>query len=573
MASGGADNNVLLVEAATGTILVHFTGHQNIVNAVAFSPNTRYLISGSADNTIIIWDIEAQRQIQTLFGHANDVQALVFTADGRHIVSGAGDGRLMLWEVATGAIIYRFNGHSLSVTGIAVSPDEHTAVSVSQDNTIRFWRLSKQSVIDWVEANRYIANLGTATSVGELQQPYDPITIDVWFHNPSGFQREALIDVFEDFNAQHDDIRVRTIELPQGEYNEQVQAAANGASIAGDLPCLLDFDGPNTYNYVWNGFLVPLDQYISDEMRADFLPSILAQGTYQDGQLYSLGSFDSGLAIWGNRQYLEAVEARLPTVDNPWTKDEFNALLHALQALPEVEYALDMSLSYQVNEWLTYGFSPIVQSFGGDLVNRNSYQTAQGVLNGEAAVAALTLVQSWVADGYLNANPDDTTGFVDGRIALSWIGHWEATEYVEALGDDLLLLPMPDFGGGAKTGMGSWNWAITSTCENPDAAWRVLDFVLSPENIELLTALNKAIPARRSVIENSTLYRPGELMALYFDQIEAGYAVPRPITPAYPTITRSFAEAVIRIVEGGDVQTELNIAVAQIDQELAAYIE
>jgi multiple sugar transport system substrate-binding protein len=44
--------------------------------------------------------------------------------------------------------------------------------------------------------------------------------------------------------------------------------------------------------------------------------------------------------------------------------------------------------------------------------------------------------------------------------------------------------------------------------------------------------------------------------------------MPRPITPAYPTITEAFAEAVQNIVTGADVKAELDKAVETIDQDI-----
>ena len=44
--------------------------------------------------------------------------------------------------------------------------------------------------------------------------------------------------------------------------------------------------------------------------------------------------------------------------------------MEKLQALPEVEYAIDLKMNYGAGEGFTYGFSPIVQSFGGDLIDR-----------------------------------------------------------------------------------------------------------------------------------------------------------------------------------------------------------
>ena len=393
----------------------------------------------------------------------------------------------------------------------------------------------------------------------------EAVTIDVWFHSGKGEEREALDASIEEFNNTHPDVQVNAIQLPEGSYNDQVNAAA----LAGDLPCALDFDGPFLYNYAWSGYLMPIDQYVSEELRNDFLPSIIDQGTYA-GNLYSLGQFDSGLAIWANREYLEKAGVRIPEgVDDVWTKAEFEDALEKLQALEEVEYAIDLKMNYGQGEWYTYGFAPIVWSYGGDLIDRSDYQSAAGVLNGPEAVEAMELFQSLFEQGYATAEPaGDDDFYIDKIAALSWVGHWMWTPHNENMGENVILIPMPDFGQGPKTGMGSWNWGITTNCESPDAAWTFLEFILSPEEILRMTNANGAVPARQSAIEQSELYAEDGPLNLFVQQLQSDMAVPRPVTPAYPVITNAFAEAVQNIVSGADVQAELDEAVQKIDQDI-----
>jgi multiple sugar transport system substrate-binding protein len=318
---------------------------------------------------------------------------------------------------------------------------------------------------------------------------------------------------------------------------------------------------------------MPLDDYFTASELSDFLPSIIEQGTYQDGKLYSLGQYDSGLAIWGHKSYLEAAGVRIPTVDDPWDRAEFEAALEALAALPETEYAIDLKMNYAQSvpsEWLTYGFSPILQSFGADLIDRETYATAEGVLNGDAAIEAMTMIQGWFENGYANANPADDTCFTSGACALAYVGHWTTNSHIDAVGDDLVLLPMPDFGNGPKAGMGSWNWGLTTQCEVPNAAAEVLHYLLTPEAIQDMTALNGAVPARVSVLQADERYQEGGLLYTFMQQLNQGWAVPRPITPAYPTITAAFSVAFKNIANGADVIDELDAAVDKIDDDLAA---
>ncbi len=393
----------------------------------------------------------------------------------------------------------------------------------------------------------------------------EPVTIEVWFHSGKGEEREVLDAQVEDFNAMQNEVIVKAVRLPEGSFNEQVSAAA----LAGDLPDLLDFDGPFLYNYAWAGHLIPLDDYVSSELNADFLPTIIAQGTF-GGKLYSLGTFDSGLAIWGNRAYLEKAGVRIPTsIKDAWILEEFNEVLEKLQALDEVEYAIDFKMNYGQGEWYTYGFAPIIQSWGADLIDRSDFQSADGILNGPEAVEAMTWFQSLFSKGYAKLQPAGDDDFYGRKItALSFVGHWMWTPHNEGLGDDLVLLPMPKFGDKAVTGMGSWNWGVTSQSKNPDAAWKFLEYLIEPEQILRMTNANGAVPARKSALAMSELFGPNGSLGIFVEQLEGGVAVPRPETPAYPTITTAFAEAVQNIVSGADVKNELDKAVQKIDQDI-----
>ncbi len=389
------------------------------------------------------------------------------------------------------------------------------------------------------------------------------VEVSVWFHSGKGMERDTLNAQIADFNAMQSDIVVVAKQLPEGSYTEQVNAAA----LAGGLPDLLDFDGPFVYNFAWAGYLMPMDDYIDADMLADILPSIVKQGAYK-GKLYSLGTFDSGLGIYGNRIYLEKAGVRIPTgVDDAWTAEEFADVLVKLQALPEVEYALDLKMNYGRGEWFTYAFSPLLQSFGADLIDRSNFQKSDGTINGPKAVAAMELFQSWFTDGYTKYNPGGDTDMADGKAALSFVGHWMYTTLKEALGEDLVLLPMPKFGGKSATGMGSWNWGMTSSTRDPEAAMIFLKYLMEPDQILRMTNANGAVPSRKSAIAMTDLFNVGGDLEVFIQQLNST-AVPRPETAAYAVITTAFAEAIDNIAQGADVQAALDKAAQLIDQDI-----
>jgi len=389
--------------------------------------------------------------------------------------------------------------------------------------------------------------------------------ISVWTHNlPGSVEGDVLAATVKEFEQAQSDYKMELVPISPEIYADRV----TGSAQSGSLPCVLEFDGPYLYNFAWPGYLQPIDRFVSTELKADFLPSIIAQGTF-NGKLYSLGQFDSGLAIYGNRRYLEAAGVRLPTFDEPWNLAEFEEVLEKLTALPEVEHAIDMKINYGRGEFYTYGFSPILQSFGGDLIDRQTYQQASGVLDGPRSVEAMQHFQSWFEKGWASKSTTlDDEFYESKKAALSWVGHWMYNPHARGLGPDLVLLPMPDFGFGPKTGMGSWSWGITSNCQDPAGAWAFIEYLLSPQEILRMTDANGAVPARRSVRAQSRLYGETGPLHLFVQQLESDRAVPRPITPAYATISTAFAEAVDNIINGADVKAELSRAAQKIDQDI-----
>ena len=393
-------------------------------------------------------------------------------------------------------------------------------------------------------------------------QTQGPPVLSVWAHAGQAAERRTIEQQVARFNQAQADVRAQLTFIPERSYNAQIQAAA----IAGELPDVLEFDGPFLYNYVWQGHLVALDALLSMQTQSELLRSITEQGRYLE-RLYGVGTFDSGLGLYARRSALKAAGLRLPTgPEDAWSGDEFTALLAALAARDEDGMVLDLKLNY-AGEWFTYAFSPLLQSAGGDLIDRSDYQSARNLLNGPQALAAMQMLQGWLTGGFVDPNLDDAA-FVSGRVAISWAGHWEYPRYAEAHGDDLVVLPLPDLGKGSRTGQGSWVWGVTRRCDNPQAAARFLEFLLQPDEVLAMASANGAVPATGQAIARSPLYGEKGPLHLFSRQLRDGFAVPRPQTPAYPVITSAFQQAFADIRNKGDVQAALNRATETIDQDI-----
>lgn len=389
--------------------------------------------------------------------------------------------------------------------------------------------------------------------------------VTAWFHSGTGAERDVLQAQVDEFNKSNPDkIQVKLELVAEKDYSAAVQSAA----ASGKLPDVLDFDGPLVYNYAWSGNIVPLDSCVSKDLKDNLLPSIQAQGSYA-GKFWSLGQFDAGLGLYASKKALVSVNARIPAgPKDAWTAEEFTKVLTDLKA-KGIAQPLDMKVNYGKGEWFTFGFSPAIQSAGGDLINRTANPVkAEGTLDNDKSVKAMTTVQNWFKDGLVNPNTNDDT-FAKGQTAVSWVGHWVYNDYRKALGDDLVILPLPKFGDKTVSGQGSWNWGISKNAKDADAAYKFIQFLMTDDQIVKTTDGNGAVPSTKTAIARSANYKPGGPLAIYVDQLSNGFTVARPQTPAYAAITAAFADAVDNIRNGADVKGELTKAAKAIDQKVA----
>jgi multiple sugar transport system substrate-binding protein len=394
--------------------------------------------------------------------------------------------------------------------------------------------------------------------------------ITVWFHASASVdaERQTMVRQVAAFNRSQGQVRVKLITLPEGDYGKEVASAA----ATGNLPDVLDFDGPNLYNYAWAGDLKPIGSCLTAAQRADLIPSIRQQATY-DGQMWGVGTFDSGLGLYVRKSILRKAGISIPTSPSQaWTTAQFTTILARLRAIG-YRQPLDLQISYDTEapEWNTYGFAPAIWSAGGDLIDRDGYRRVDGFLNGAPAVRALTVIQRWAKAGYVNPNRSGMA-FQEGKTPISWVGHWLFDSYTKAFPGDVQIVPLPRFGARDVTDSGSWQWGITANAPNGDAAWRFISFLLRPRQVLQMTHADGAVPGTYSAIRSSPRFAPGGPEHLYVEQLEDGVARPRPQTAAYPALTTAFARAFQEIVVGlKPVKPTLDAAARSVTADLIAH--
>ena len=118
------------------------TGHQGLVNSVAFSPEGlgRWIASASFDKSIKLWNGTTGEFVATFRGHVSHVYQISFSPDSRFLVSGSKDSTVKVWNIRTRALHSDLPGHQDEVYAVDWAPTGDHIASGGKDRNLKIWR-------------------------------------------------------------------------------------------------------------------------------------------------------------------------------------------------------------------------------------------------------------------------------------------------------------------------------------------------------------------------------------------------------------------------------------------------
>lgn len=383
--------------------------------------------------------------------------------------------------------------------------------------------------------------------------------LSIWVHETDSSEEGKLYGALvEEFNEQYAGKYHATISQiarsgDAGGYDDKVNAAISN----GGLPDVFTVDGVTVAQYADAGAIVPIDEYFTQEELADYNPSIIQQGTYQD-KLYTLGTMDSSVGIFYNKDMFEAASITPATAEDPWTLDELTEAAKKLTT--EDCYGITMSLDAK-DETLMYFFLPLVQSQGGNVISEDGL-VADGYLNSEKTVNLLAWLKDMTDKGYASATPAENS-FELGQAAMALTGSWEPGNLAKF---DIQwgLMPMVkyDDNSAAVSACGSWTFAVSGNCaqEKKEGAAELVRFMTSADASARMYGANAMPPARQSAFAGIEAFE-NELSVFKYQLANTAQA--RPVSVNYAILSSQFATAVQNVLTGMDVKEALDEAVNQ----------
>jgi len=138
----GTSQGLLKWDTAKGIWQPITGGQDKIIKNLAISHNGK-IIAGGGDGFIFFWDLETGellRQVDN--GKFGIVNSLDFSPDDSLLVTGTDDGIVRVWDVSSASLLKELTGHSGQVVGVCFSPDgQNIASGAKNEASIRIWGL------------------------------------------------------------------------------------------------------------------------------------------------------------------------------------------------------------------------------------------------------------------------------------------------------------------------------------------------------------------------------------------------------------------------------------------------
>lgn len=260
--------------------------HQEVINALAFSPDDKFLLTASDDHTARIVDLDSG-QSRLLEGHMDEVWSIGIASDGKRAVTGSKDRSIRLWDLTTGQTIKTLEGHTAGMVYTTFSRDDKFLFTQSDDCTLRVWNVETGK-------SRIVAsgpNVSLKSVIAPDEHHFITAGIDgsVWYVGLEDTEPKRI-------NA----LSVNSVTLQVGGKYPLVFSPDGRHIFAGGLDGLVrDWDLSQDKLRIWEGQTSPI-------VRIAMSP---------DGRQFMAASFDGSLRLWdrttGKSRTLPAQDANV----------------------------------------------------------------------------------------------------------------------------------------------------------------------------------------------------------------------------------------------------------------------
>lgn len=352
---------------------------------------------------------------------------------------------------------------------------------------------------------------------GPVPEPKEPVTLSFasWVGNDVTMKKMAA-----DFHKQHPNITIEFQNVPAEQAAQKLSIqVANGTA-----PDVAFMNASDTSDFASRDALVNLDNYISRSEvvdPADYVDAFMSFVKWNDS-VWGLPIDGESTGLFYRTDLFEQAGIDSP----PETWEEFQAAAEKLTDPAKNQYGYEVFAPEAAYYWY-----PWLYQAGGDLLSEDGSDVVFDSPEAKKAAEFYVNLVKYSPPDYLNSNSyDGRTAFAQGQVGMYMAGAWFAgtlsTEFpkIDGKWDSA---PLPSGPAGCKTTIAGDSLVIFSDSENPDAAWKWVEYLSEPDNMALWTYKSPGgtlLPPRTKLLESPDLVKEKPVLEGFAKLMKCGVA-------------------------------------------------
>lgn len=168
LATAGANGMLKLWDARKGQLKAKLGGHYGSVYGLDFASDSKHFVSAGSDRTVRMWNVGVERAVAVLYGHSSHIYTAAFAPGGDRVVTASYDQTARIWDVRAGQPVAILQGHRRGITSASFSRQGERIVTASEDHTARLWAWPGGALVRELSEHSNLVNMAAFSPDGSL---------------------------------------------------------------------------------------------------------------------------------------------------------------------------------------------------------------------------------------------------------------------------------------------------------------------------------------------------------------------------------------------------------------------
>jgi WD40 repeat protein/serine/threonine protein kinase len=152
LATAGKEANIELWDTTAWKKRGELEGRAGAAGLLSWSADGRLLASG-AGHSVKVWELEKPARPRYELTHDAPVTCVAFSNDSRTLVSSSLSPIVKLWDVAAGKLLFDLAGHTSEINFVQFSSDDRQLATAGRSGVMRIWDVKARTQTRYVQAH------------------------------------------------------------------------------------------------------------------------------------------------------------------------------------------------------------------------------------------------------------------------------------------------------------------------------------------------------------------------------------------------------------------------------------